>query len=130
KRQPKGKLYWVINTNLSSKSKRRTLGKFRSTKTLDVRLVRYRSLESKKKSGHFLLLLTEDNASGARLKQPSTLQSFPKHSLPVLRILSYSSYESYKAVPWNYHTNDQAKESAQTVSNLAGLRGMTRSGRC
>lgn len=26
------------------------------------------------------------SASGARLKQPVTLQSFPKHSLPVVRI--------------------------------------------
>ena len=45
----------------------------------DFRLVRYRSLESKKKNFRvFLFILTSDNASGARLKQPSTNQSFPK----------------------------------------------------
>lgn len=33
-----------------------------------------------------------------------------------------------KAVSWNYDTNDQAKESAQTVSNLAGLLSLGKAG--
>ncbi len=33
-----------------------------------------------------------------------------------------------KVVSWNYDTNDQAKESAQTVSNLAGLLSLGKAG--
>lgn len=66
------------------------------------------------------------------ISDPRTPPRLPAIQLPALTVQTPAPfpYRSDSAVPWRYDVEVVAPSSTQTISNIAGVGGMTRSGRC